>query len=358
MYKIPIQIIVIIFVMIFPGFVMMYVIENSQGTSLEINLIWREVSGAIFAITISLLCSTFVYLPCYERSNKLRYLLEKMGVSSLKYYSTLFASDLLIGFAMCLVGTIFIFGTFTESSGIDSSGSYFLVVLSNLAWMATFITQSYMVSFMFKTIQGSSRIAPLLILLTNVVLPLAAEFDHVIVHTVLFLVFPCPCFLAIHVNSISTKKLNFQMNVSMSALRGYIYMGMSTIGYFVLAVYLDYRQFKSDRGELHLEGTKKEHHIMDVAGLEEERRACLAPDENLVLQCSALSKTFRSNIGDMFALKRIDLSLRPNEILGLIGPNGAGKTTLLNLIGSYHRRSQGEIYLRGRKIDDNLRLSN
>jgi ABC-type multidrug transport system ATPase subunit len=239
MYKIPIQIAVIIFVMIFPGFVMMYVIENSQGSNLEINLIWREVSGAVFAITISLLCSTFVYLPCYERSNKLRYLLEKMGVSSLKYYSTLFASDLLIGFAMCCIGTIFIFSTFTESSGIESSGYYLEIVLSNLAWMATYITQSYIVSFMFKTIQGSSRIAPLIILLTNVVLPLAAEFDHVIVHTILFIVFPCPCFLAIHVNSISSKKTNFQMSVSMSPLRGYIYLVCSTICYFILAVYFD-----------------------------------------------------------------------------------------------------------------------
>ena len=60
----------------------------------------------------------------------------------------------------------------------------------------------------------------------------------------------------------------------------------------------------------------------------------------------------------MFALKRIDLCLKPNEILGLIGPNGAGKTTLLDLIGSYHKRSQGEIYLKGTKIDENVKFSN
>jgi len=59
----------------------------------------------------------------------------------------------------------------------------------------------------------------------------------------------------------------------------------------------------------------------------------------LILQCSNASKTFNSQIGPLFAIKDINLSLRPNEILGIIGPNGAGKTTLFNLIGSFYRRS-------------------
>jgi hypothetical protein len=205
MLKIPIQILVILFVVIFPGFVMMYVIDNSDGQNIDVTLVWKEVSSLTFMFTISILCSTFVYLPCYERSNKLRYLLQKMGVNSVKYYLTLFSSDVLIGIFMSFAGTLFIFSTFTDDSGIDSSGKYFPVVFSNLAWMCTYITQSYMVSFLFKTIQGSSRIAPLMILLTIVAFPIAVAFDNQVIHWVIFTLFPCPCFLAININQISAK---------------------------------------------------------------------------------------------------------------------------------------------------------
>jgi ABC-type branched-subunit amino acid transport system ATPase component len=47
----------------------------------------------------------------------------------------------------------------------------------------------------------------------------------------------------------------------------------------------------------------------------------------------------------ILALDNVDLTLRPDEILGLIGPNGAGKTTLINVITGFQAPDHGSITL-------------
>jgi ABC-2 type transport system ATP-binding protein len=66
-----------------------------------------------------------------------------------------------------------------------------------------------------------------------------------------------------------------------------------------------------------------------------------------VLRVAGLSKTYRSRRGDKVANDRIDLSVRPGEILALLGPNGAGKTTLLRQIAGQLVPTQGSIEVAG-----------
>jgi branched-chain amino acid transport system permease protein len=47
------------------------------------------------------------------------------------------------------------------------------------------------------------------------------------------------------------------------------------------------------------------------------------------------------------ALDKVDLALKPGEILGLIGPNGSGKTTLLNVISGALAPTAGRIVIDG-----------
>ncbi|OEV09085.1 ABC transporter ATP-binding protein [Streptomyces nanshensis] len=51
-----------------------------------------------------------------------------------------------------------------------------------------------------------------------------------------------------------------------------------------------------------------------------------------VLSASGLARTFRTKTGTVEAVRGIDLTVRPGEILGLLGPNGAGKTTTLRML--------------------------
>lgn len=51
------------------------------------------------------------------------------------------------------------------------------------------------------------------------------------------------------------------------------------------------------------------------------------------------------------ALKKVDFHLQAGEIVSLIGENGAGKSTLMSVIGGIYEPEEGEIHLRGRKIN-------
>lgn len=60
-----------------------------------------------------------------------------------------------------------------------------------------------------------------------------------------------------------------------------------------------------------------------------------------VLEVNDLSMDF----GGLRALDRLNLSVRPGEIVALIGPNGAGKTTFFNCITGIYVPTGGKIFL-------------
>ncbi|WP_291604557.1 ABC transporter ATP-binding protein [Bradyrhizobium sp.] len=65
-----------------------------------------------------------------------------------------------------------------------------------------------------------------------------------------------------------------------------------------------------------------------------------------LLQARGLVRRF----GGVVALAGLDLSVDPNEILGLIGPNGSGKTTFFNVLTGVYAGSRGEILFDGLPI--------
>jgi branched-chain amino acid transport system ATP-binding protein len=58
-----------------------------------------------------------------------------------------------------------------------------------------------------------------------------------------------------------------------------------------------------------------------------------------LLKCIAVSKEF----GGLKALKKVDFTIKENEIAGLVGPNGSGKSTLLNVISGVYKPDSGKV---------------
>ncbi len=74
--------------------------------------------------------------------------------------------------------------------------------------------------------------------------------------------------------------------------------------------------------------------------------------KNKVLEAKNISKSF----GEVQALKNVDFDLNKGEIHGLLGENGAGKSTLMNILYGLYKEDQGEVYIRGEKVDFNSPL--
>ena len=64
-----------------------------------------------------------------------------------------------------------------------------------------------------------------------------------------------------------------------------------------------------------------------------------------ILECTDLSK----NYGQKAALKNVNLTIEPGQIVGLLGPNGSGKTTLIKLINGLLQPSSVTIRVNGIK---------
>jgi lipopolysaccharide transport system ATP-binding protein len=55
-----------------------------------------------------------------------------------------------------------------------------------------------------------------------------------------------------------------------------------------------------------------------------------------------------AGVEEFWALKDLNVDIKPGEVVGVIGHNGAGKSTLLKIISRITKPSVGEIVMRGR----------
>jgi ABC-type multidrug transport system ATPase subunit len=65
------------------------------------------------------------------------------------------------------------------------------------------------------------------------------------------------------------------------------------------------------------------------------------------MRCLAETQAASRCFGQFTAVSKVDLAVRPGEVLGLLGANGAGKTTLIRLLLGLLRPSDGTVRLFG-----------
>lgn len=75
----------------------------------------------------------------------------------------------------------------------------------------------------------------------------------------------------------------------------------------------------------------------------------LRPEDTL-LSVRGLKKVYRTDGGDIEAVRDLTFDLGKNELTCLVGPSGSGKTTLLKCIAGLLEPTSGEVVLDGKKI--------
>lgn len=66
-----------------------------------------------------------------------------------------------------------------------------------------------------------------------------------------------------------------------------------------------------------------------------------------ILEARGITKRFPGVVAN----DRIDFEIKAGEIHAILGENGAGKTTLMNILFGFLQPDEGEIYIRGKKVE-------
>lgn len=69
-----------------------------------------------------------------------------------------------------------------------------------------------------------------------------------------------------------------------------------------------------------------------------------------MLSVRGLKKVYRTDGGDVEAVRNLTFDLRPGELACLVGPSGSGKTTLLKCISGLMAPTEGEVFLDGTRV--------
>ncbi len=69
-----------------------------------------------------------------------------------------------------------------------------------------------------------------------------------------------------------------------------------------------------------------------------------------LLQARGVTKTYRTGASAVEALRNVDLSVAPGELVAVMGPSGSGKTTLLNCMSGLDDIDAGTVVIGGESI--------
>jgi ABC-type nitrate/sulfonate/bicarbonate transport system ATPase subunit len=77
----------------------------------------------------------------------------------------------------------------------------------------------------------------------------------------------------------------------------------------------------------------------------------------LSLEVRGLSKTYRQDLGEVTAVRDVELVAGAGQLVSLIGPSGCGKSTVFNIVAGLDQPTAGEVRIGGEVATDRLGAS-
>ena len=70
-----------------------------------------------------------------------------------------------------------------------------------------------------------------------------------------------------------------------------------------------------------------------------------------VIRLESITKTYVAGRNQVHALRQVDLTVEPGEMIAIVGASGSGKSTLMNLLGCLDTPTSGSYTLDGVRVD-------
>jgi putative ABC transport system ATP-binding protein len=70
-----------------------------------------------------------------------------------------------------------------------------------------------------------------------------------------------------------------------------------------------------------------------------------------VIQIAGVKKVYTMGTNNVFALRGVDLTVQPGEMIAIMGTSGSGKSTLMNVLGCLDVPTEGSYVLDGTRVD-------
>jgi hypothetical protein len=97
------------------------------------------ISNLFFFLAVSFMCGSFVYVPCFERYYKNRFVLNLSGMSSFLYYFSLFLSDIIIAVFFVAFSNLFVYLIMIQKVEFEIK-PFLMASFIGYTWLVAFIT--------------------------------------------------------------------------------------------------------------------------------------------------------------------------------------------------------------------------
>jgi ATP-binding cassette subfamily A (ABC1) protein 3 len=302
-----------------------------------------------FAYTLN--TAVFCSLPVYEKEEKLKYLMDVMGLRNLPYWLGNFIVD---GLAMTIINAVF-FGIYAyfysnlDYWHIDYVMTPVELIILGIPHGLALVTIGYAYSFMYKSALSAVKFFPLFyffVLFTASMFCMASVRSDGLKSAVIvtFVALPCPT-AGLY---IAFSGLRQGSNAATFAIAFWIH----TIFYFLLTLYLESRSLSANNTPVNTHGYIQDSQAMpvDVDDIVKERNQTIQATESPI-KVLELGKVYENGYP---AVRDVSFNVAPGQIFGLLGPNGAGKSSTFNILTAAIPKSRGSAKLLNQEINRNM----
>lgn len=335
-----------IFLMILPLVLIFFGILGSFGIEqTDFRFLYFIV---IVFFSFGLNTATYCSLPVYEREEKLKYLMDVMGLRNIPYW----LGNIGVDFIAITVMNLIVYGlyywfysnlTFIGRMLSLPTPTEFIIFM--IPHGLALVSIGYAYSFIFDKALSAVKLFPLLYFfgLNTLAMYAVANMNSSLLMVIVSGICPSSLMMMIFTGGLSSNFTVYKCAVAELCF---------AVFYFGVTLALEHRRLSVNKKDLASGWHTPEPQAIpvDLGDVEFEKKRTMETIEDPI-KAVELSKIYDNGFT---AVKGVTFGVAPGQIFGLLGPNGAGKSTTFNILTAAIGKSGGSVKLLNQEVNKNM----